>query len=122
MMCFLPTDDAARARLEALLERTVSAEGQRVLGWRDVPVCPEHTGEVAGACRPVIRQLFVGAGAQCIRPGRVRAQAVRDSPRLRADRGRTRGLYVCSSSSRTLNYKGMLISYQLAAFYPDLQR
>src|SRR6202034_1696345 len=31
------------------------------------------------------------------------------------------GLYVCSSSSRTLNYKGMLISYQLAAFYPDLQ-
>ncbi|HYB23301.1 MAG TPA: glutamate synthase large subunit, partial [Solirubrobacteraceae bacterium] len=30
------------------------------------------------------------------------------------------GLYVASSSSRTLNYKGMLISYQLAAFYPDL--
>ena len=31
------------------------------------------------------------------------------------------GLYVASSSSRTLNYKGMLISYQLAAFYPDLR-
>ena len=31
------------------------------------------------------------------------------------------GLYVASSSSRTLNYKGMLISYQLADFYPDLQ-
>ncbi|MDQ6811519.1 MAG: glutamate synthase large subunit [Actinomycetota bacterium] len=31
------------------------------------------------------------------------------------------GLYVTSSSSRTLNYKGMLISYQLAAFYPDLR-
>ncbi len=31
------------------------------------------------------------------------------------------GLYVTSSSSRTLNYKGMLISYQLAGFYPDLR-
>ena len=31
------------------------------------------------------------------------------------------GLYVASSSSRTLNYKGMLISFQLAEFYPDLQ-
>ncbi len=84
MMCFLPRDDAARARLEALLERTVVAEGQRVLGWRDVPVSPEHTGEVAGACRPVIRQLFVGA-ARALRPGRVRAQAIRDPPRLRAE-------------------------------------
>ena len=54
MMCFLPREDeAARARLEGLLERTVLAEGQRVLGWREVPVCAEHTGEVAGACRPV---------------------------------------------------------------------
>ena len=31
------------------------------------------------------------------------------------------GLYVTSSSSRTINYKGMLISFQLAAFYPDLR-
>ena len=30
-------------------------------------------------------------------------------------------MYVASSSSRTLNYKGMLISWQLADFYPDLQ-
>jgi glutamate synthase domain-containing protein 1 len=63
LMCFLPTDDSSRARVEELLERTVAAEGQRVLGWREVPVCPEHTGATAGACRPVIRQLFFGAGA-----------------------------------------------------------
>src|SRR2546423_3485683 len=43
LMCFLPTDDAARGRLEGLLERTVEAEGQKVLGWRDVPVRPEET-------------------------------------------------------------------------------
>ena len=75
MMCFLSRDDAARERLEDLLERTVAAEGQRVLGWRDVPVREEHTGEVAGACRPVIRQLFVGAPVRPRRTIRMRSSA-----------------------------------------------
>jgi glutamate synthase domain-containing protein 2/glutamate synthase domain-containing protein 1/glutamate synthase domain-containing protein 3 len=121
LMCFLPTDERARAGVERLLEQTVQDEGQRLLGWRDVPVDPEQAGEVAGACRPVVRQLFVGAGA---------AQAddqdsferklyvIRRVCELNAEHP---GLYVCSSSSRTINYKGMLISYQLAAFYPDLR-
>ena len=127
LMCFLPQDDAARARLEALLERTVAAEGQRLLGWRDVPVCPEHTGEVAGACRPVVRQLFVGDGSDPDLPAEGgfdqdaferKLYVIRRVCELTAE---DEGLYVCSSSSRTLNYKGMLISFQLAAFYPDLQ-
>jgi glutamate synthase (NADPH/NADH) large chain/glutamate synthase (ferredoxin) len=124
-MCFLPTDGSARARIEALLDRTVSEEGQRVLGWRDVPVCPEHTGVTAAACRPVIRQLFVGSAdgleqdtferkLYVIR--RVCEQAVAVWPLEQR-----KGFYVTSSSSRTINYKGMLISYQLGAFYPDLR-
>jgi glutamate synthase domain-containing protein 2/glutamate synthase domain-containing protein 1/glutamate synthase domain-containing protein 3 len=126
LMCFLPQDDGVRARLEALLERTVAAEGQRLLGWRDVPVCPEHTGDVAGACRPVVRQLFVEDGS-----GRAGSESVPDQDaferklyvirRVCELTAEDEGLYVCSSSSRTLNYKGMLISFQLAAFYPDLQ-
>ncbi len=45
----LPADRRGRRaqRLEALLERIVRAEGQRLLGWRDVPVDVEQTGEVA---------------------------------------------------------------------------
>ena len=62
LMCFLPMDGAAREGHEALLERAVLEEGQRLLGWREVPVAEEHMGEVAAACRPRIRQLFVGAG------------------------------------------------------------
>jgi glutamate synthase domain-containing protein 2/glutamate synthase domain-containing protein 1/glutamate synthase domain-containing protein 3 len=138
-MCFLPTEDSARARIENLLERTVGEEGQRVLGWREVPVCPEHTGATAAAARPVIRQLFVGAGSlptQGAGEGpagaegfdqdaferklyvirRICEQAVAAWPEQES-----KGFYVTSSSSRTLNYKGMLISYQLGAFYPDLR-
>jgi glutamate synthase (NADPH/NADH) large chain/glutamate synthase (ferredoxin) len=121
LMCFLPTDPATRGRLEGQLERTVVDEGQRLLGWRDVPVCPEETGETAAACRPVIRQLFVGAA-----PGlegdpdafERKLYVIRRVCELTAEEP---GLYVASSSSRTLNYKGMLISFQLAAFYPDLR-
>src|SRR5918997_561099 len=37
-VCFLPVDESECTRAERLLERTVAEEGQRVLGWRDVPV------------------------------------------------------------------------------------
>jgi glutamate synthase domain-containing protein 2/glutamate synthase domain-containing protein 1/glutamate synthase domain-containing protein 3 len=120
LMCFLPTDDAARRRLEELLERTVEAEGQRVLGWRDVPVCPEETGEVAAACRPAIRQLFVGAGPELQSDRDAFERKLYVIRRICELTAEEPGLYVTSSSSRTINYKGMLISYQLAAFYPDL--
>jgi glutamate synthase domain-containing protein 2/glutamate synthase domain-containing protein 1/glutamate synthase domain-containing protein 3 len=128
LMCFLPTEDGPREHVQSLLERTVVEEGQRLLGWRDVPVCPEHTGATAAASRPAIRQLFVAAAEQgeafdqdrferklyVIR--RVCEQALAGE-----DEHLSKGFYVTSSSSRTINYKGMLISNQLAAFYPDLQ-
>jgi glutamate synthase domain-containing protein 2/glutamate synthase domain-containing protein 1/glutamate synthase domain-containing protein 3 len=126
LMCFLPTDDGARGRLEGLLEGIVAGEGQRLLGWRDVPIDESQTGEVAAACRPVIRQLFVGAGpAQAgDHPEGTRQDAferklyvIRRISDLTAE---DPGLYVTSSSSRTINYKGMLISNQLGQFYTDL--
>jgi glutamate synthase domain-containing protein 2/glutamate synthase domain-containing protein 1/glutamate synthase domain-containing protein 3 len=121
LMCFLPQDEAVRGRLEALLERTTGELGQRVLGWREVPVNIEETGEVAGACRPVIRQLFVGAGAAEAADQDAferKLYVIRRACELKAE---DPGLYVSSSSSRTINYKGMLISFQLAAFYTDLR-
>jgi glutamate synthase domain-containing protein 2/glutamate synthase domain-containing protein 1/glutamate synthase domain-containing protein 3 len=128
LMCFLPTDPEQRAELEGLLERTVTAEGQQLLGWRDVPVEPEHTGVVAGACRPAIRQLFVGAADGLSYPEGTMQDAferklyvIRRICELQAENGGPPTLYVASSSSRTINYKGMLISFQLAAFYSDLR-
>jgi glutamate synthase domain-containing protein 2/glutamate synthase domain-containing protein 1/glutamate synthase domain-containing protein 3 len=120
LMCFLPTDDAARGRLEGLLERIVLAEGQRLLGWRDVPIEEEHTGEVAAACRPAIRQLFVGAGPEHEHDRDAFERKLYVIRRISDLTAPEPGLYVVSSSSRTLNYKGMLISFQLAQFYTDL--
>jgi glutamate synthase domain-containing protein 2/glutamate synthase domain-containing protein 1/glutamate synthase domain-containing protein 3 len=121
LMCFLPTEDAPRKKLEALLESTVLGEGQRVLGWREVPVDPAQTGEVAGGCRPVIRQLFVGAGDAQLGDQDAFERKLYVIRRVCELSGDGEGLYVSSSSSRTLNYKGMLISFQLAGFYTDLR-
>ena len=87
-VCFLPQDDERRAELEALLTSTVEAEGQRVVGWRDVPVDKDYVGITANYFAPYIKQLVVAAGHAGVPggPGRLRAQALRDPPRRRAGR------------------------------------
>jgi glutamate synthase (NADPH/NADH) large chain/glutamate synthase (ferredoxin) len=121
LMCFLSTDAGVRRKHEALLERAVLGEGQRLLGWRDVPIDEEHTGEVAAACRPVIRQLFVGVGDAQKGDQDAFERKLYVIRRISDLTATEPGLYVTSSSSRTINYKGMLISYQLGQFYRDLR-
>ncbi len=118
-MCFLPTDPTEQADLTALLERTVVAEDQRVLGWREVPTDDRRIGPTARASQPTIRQLFIGAG-----PAQEADQDAFERKlyviRRLAEKAFEDRMYIASLSSRTLVYKGMLISYQLADFYTDL--
>src|SRR2546421_498926 len=119
-MCFLPTDDARRAELEALLDETVEAEGQRVLGWRDVPVAPEHCGRTARLAMPVFRQLFVGASPELAGDRDAFERKVYVIRRV-AEMAAGPDLVMPSFSARTIVYKGMLTSLQLPEFYPDLR-
>ncbi|GAC1486939.1 MAG: glutamate synthase-related protein [Solirubrobacteraceae bacterium] len=116
-VCFLPRDEALRAKLEELLELNVVNEGQTVLGWRDVPIDEQHVGETANASRPQIRQLFVGAAPALDQDAFERKLYV---IRRMSEIAAGEGFYAPSFSSRTVVYKGMLISYQLPGFYPDL--
>jgi glutamate synthase domain-containing protein 1 len=114
---FLPQDSARRRELEELLERTVAQEGQRFLGWRDVPVDLAQVGTVAAAAAPVIRQLLVGAADGLEGDAFERTLYV---IRRRAELAAGPDLVVPSLSSRTLVYKGMLTAPQLERFYLDL--
>ena len=49
---FLALDAAQAAWQAEQLERAIRAEGQRLLGWRDVPHRPEAIGPVARAAMP----------------------------------------------------------------------
>ena len=59
---FLPQDPVDRVVCENLMVELVIREGQKVLGWRDVPVDPSCLGESVKPIEPVMRQLFVGRG------------------------------------------------------------
>ena len=69
---------------EQEIERAIAAEGQVLLGWRDVPTNNEGLSERTKEVEPVIRQVFVGARLARHGPGRARAQALRDPQARRA--------------------------------------
>src|SRR4051794_24245187 len=119
-VCFLPNDPTHREQIEQLIERNIRAEGQILLGWRDVPIDEAHVGDSANACRPHIRQVFVEAGpAHSEDPDAFERKlyVIRRIVELAAGPD----FYSPSFSSRTCVYKGMLISHQLRGFYPELR-
>ncbi|MCB1799658.1 MAG: glutamate synthase subunit alpha, partial [Gammaproteobacteria bacterium] len=64
-MLFLPRNAGARAEAQKVVEEYVVAEGQKVLGWRDVPVDNSGLGYSVLPTEPVIRQVFVGCDNDC---------------------------------------------------------
>ena len=54
---------ADTAKVEKIIEETIVAEGQILLGWRDVPVDNSDLGESVKPTEPFHRQVFIGRGA-----------------------------------------------------------
>ncbi len=120
---FLPADARARAACERILEDVVAEEGQRVLGWRDVPIDARAVGPTARAVMPVFRQLYVKLTRV---PPSAHERTLYVIRKLAENRVRGSGcdptgtFHVASLSTETIVYKGLLLPHQLAAFYPDL--
>jgi glutamate synthase (NADPH) large chain len=125
-MMFLPQDADARRLCEETLERFASAEGQAVLGWRDVPVQHSALGESIKPNAPVIRQVFIrrGDNAPDMDAFERKLFVIRKQThtQVRAEHVDQSGtFYIASLSTRTVIYKGMVIAARLAAFYDDLR-
>ena len=60
-MIFLPRSPEHRATCEKIIVDLIRDEGQKLLGWRDVPVENAGLGESVKVIEPCIRQVFVGA-------------------------------------------------------------
>ena len=117
-ICFLPHDEARRAELEQLLADTVVDEGQRVrrlarrAGRRGARRRDRGRGRRRGSGSSSSPPAEHGA-----RPGRVRAQALRDPPPGRARR-RARTSSSRASRRRRVVYKGMLIGAAAPGLLP----
>jgi len=118
-VCYLPTDPERRTELAALIEETVAAEGQRVLGWREVPVDERHVGTTAGAAAPTIRQILIGAANSIVDQDEFERKLYVIRRVIEREAGGD--LALPSFSSRTIVYKGMLTAPQLPHYFPDLR-
>ena len=124
---FLPPNPAEREAIKNEFAKIISAEGQTLLGWRDVPVNNSSLGKTAVSAEPFMAQVFVGRGAAIkdeaaferklyvIR--KVAEQTIRYGNKLAGGKW----FYVSSLSARTLTYKGMLMSEQVEKYYDDLR-
>jgi glutamate synthase (ferredoxin) len=126
-MLFMPPNAAERDAVQRAFTKIVAAEGQTVLGWRDIPTDNASLGATARRAEPFMMQVFIG-----------RNPALRDElaferklyvirkvaeQQLRYDTAVAGGkwFYVSSLSSRTAVYKGMLMPEQVAKYFPDLR-
>ncbi|MEN9794624.1 MAG: Ferredoxin-dependent glutamate synthase 1 [Pseudomonadota bacterium] len=125
-MVFLPKEHASRLACERALERAVAAEGQVVLGWRDVPTdAGMPMSPRVRAKEPLIRQIFIGRGADVVVQDAlerklyvIRKTASSAIQSLQLQHGQE--YYVPSMSSRTIVYKGLLLADQVGTYYKDL--
>ena len=125
-MLFLPHDDAAGVTAaRQVFERGCAECGVPLMFWREVPVDPHDLGSTARACMPTIYQAFLRRPEDVARGQdferrlyvcrRTIERAADATPALEG-----KIFYVCSMSSRTIVYKGMLVATQMRRFYLDL--
>ncbi len=129
-MCFLPQDEASRNFITQKFEKFVAKEGQRLIGWRDVPTTLDGLGKAVIESMPVIRQCFVARGENCADQDAferkiltIRKQTQNPLEAL-AEKHNMPGLtelYMPSFSTRTIVYKGLLLATQVGSFYDDLR-
>ena len=125
-MIFLPKEQASRLACEQELERAIRAEGQLLLGWRDVPVDRDMPmSPTVRAKEPVIRQVFIGRGPDVRVVDAferklyvIRKMASHAIQALQLSHGRE--YFVPSMSARTIVYKGLLLCHQVGQYYRDL--
>ncbi|MFH1791089.1 MAG: glutamate synthase central domain-containing protein, partial [Candidatus Omnitrophota bacterium] len=124
-LIFLPQDAEEREMCGDICSGIVNEEGQRLLGWRDVPVAGDVIGEGARSTMPHMSQIFIarGTGVSSEIAFERKLYVIRrqiEKSVLASDIGQKSFFYITNLSSRTLSYKGLLMPSQLKAFFTDL--
>ncbi len=120
-LVFLSTDERSQQWQKAKFKEVIEAEGQTLVGWREVPIDPDKIGRTARSGMPQIQQIFLEA-SEGLR-GDAFERKLYVIRRLVEQANLAEGLrfHVPSLSARTLLYKGMFLAHQTPAFFLDLE-
>jgi len=118
---FLSENEILRKEEIELINSGLDSVGLEILGYRKVPVDTKDIGTSALKAMPYISQVFVKRPADVERglPFERKLYLARRVIEKMAIEKNSR-LYFCSFSSRTIVYKGMLVSTQVRNFFLDL--
>ena len=114
---FFPAGASTEAR--ASVEAAADTERLRILGWRRVPVATASLGRMALETMPETWQFFVAPFHATRGPSRFEWRLA--LLRKRAESLLPPRCYICSLSSQTIVYKGLLTPWQFPQFYEDLR-
>lgn len=125
---FLPVNEQEREKCKAVFNAQIEAAGQRLIGWRELPVDPDGAdiGKAARAAMPHFEQLFIAAedglrGDDFERKLYLIRKHATHILRGDVSLAQRKLMYVCSLSTKVIIFKGMLTPGQLFPFYTDLQ-
>jgi glutamate synthase domain-containing protein 2/glutamate synthase domain-containing protein 1/glutamate synthase domain-containing protein 3 len=121
---FLPRDKISQQRCKQILEDKIFGTGQRLLGWRRVPVDESALGPLARASVPVVVQVFIGGSGIDEQSFERKLFVIRKWAERTVRESNIPGkgaFYIPSLSARTIVYKGLLLAEQLTRFYRDLE-
>ncbi len=127
-MMFLPRDDEyAEAHCKKIVRDAVEAEGLVWLCWREVPTDDSCLGRKAIETQPLIAQALVARTADIDDEGvdddafERKLFLAQKSIERKISAAGIDGFYICSFSSRTIVYKGMLTPQQIRKYFTDLK-
>lgn len=122
-LMFMPAhDEDAYSLCKALVEHVITIQGLGLFGWRSVPVDMSVIGNSAALTGPRIQQVLLRKPKH-IRPEEFerRLYLSRKEIEKHALKTHVSDFYICSFSSRTIVYKGLMIATALDRFFPDLK-
>ena len=123
-MLYSSPDAAIRAESARHFAKIVAEQGQRVLGWRQIPTDNSSLGATSLRSEPFMRQVFIARGAGCADEQAFERQLYIIRKRAHVEIRATKmddHWYASSLSCRTVIYKGMLNTMQLEQYFPDLR-
>jgi len=124
MVFVSPEESEANSAVE-IFNKIVKEEGQEVLDWRNVPTDNSSLGETAKLYEPDIKQVFIKRGSKTEaglgfeRKLYIIRKRAENEIRF-ADIKGGNYFYIASLSYKTIVYKGMLTTWQVNKYFPDL--
>ena len=123
-MVFIPQNNSISLdEYKTTILNSIEEENFELIWWREVPVDPTKIGSAANIVRPHIVQFFVTKRQQNLNQSldlslyilRKNIEKQVTSSKLNSD-----DFYICSLSSSTIVYKGLLVPEQVSDFFIDL--